>query len=331
MTALSLTHPTSKFNKHGYRLDRTDRRALTPILAESILGVDGAPPDDESADTSEGGVNSVSFDRSLKPAHRDHLVECMEDDRMFWEDVRIKVCRMKGKVYRVNGQHTCSARIQAKLASDPVISYDIYEANDERAMRNLYRYLDGGRTRGAGDKTVAALKGIPGFTEFTDRDLNSLAFGLRYHLGENKTQRRAISTDELLSTMLQKPAQRALVLHVGSLLRWNGKAKNSAHIRRAPVMGAIMATFLKAGETDANQFWHSVIDGEMLAATDPRSLLRSRLIEIAAQEGVRRGPTTDNSADFIWHICISAWNSWRSGSKRKSLSGPIADPRLEPQ
>ncbi|HCH59797.1 MAG TPA: hypothetical protein DEV73_04265 [Candidatus Zambryskibacteria bacterium] len=91
-------------------------------------------------------------------------------------------------------------------------------------------------------------------------------------------------------------------------------SRDYKHLLRAPVVGAMFATFNKASQI-AVEFWIPVATGTGIEKVgDPRLKLRNELQRAAVDSGM--GSHSDKkivSQEFMFRQCITAWNAFRDG------------------
>jgi hypothetical protein len=234
------------------------------------------------------------------------------------ESTQIITCAVsqgRGKraaTFRMNGQHT--AWMVLNLCKDDPdfalqgIEYLHYEAANDAAMRSLYATIDSGAPRTQGNRLVSMLAGRPEFEDIPKDILRRLGEGLSFWLwptrrsGDNaKTRASAMTGDYLETTQL-----------VGQFL-FEDQRNQAKHLLRAPVIGAMFATFNKApgnGKWSARKFWESVRSGASLEVEDPRMRL---FRELLATSLVDRGSAGKKrySREQLYIVCLYAWNAWR--------------------
>jgi len=257
-------------------------------------------------------------DRSLDNAHVDRLLKAMRRGTFRPEQVQIILCRCNGSWYRMNGQHTCWARIllEDKKYKCPVRILR-YSAANEQEMRQLYATIDRNKQRTKANVIQSYLYGSEFFPEFSKGVLKSLAEGFAvFKWGFGSRQNSAEHDGDEIAHMLRTDYL-DLALKVGHFLQ-NHKAR---HMKRSPVIAAMFMTFSKCVR-DAVSFWERVDDGAELSYADPRLTLRNELQTKAINAG-RGGGTYKHlvpGEDMLcW--CIHAWNAFRKGRDIKQLKG----------
>jgi hypothetical protein len=83
-------------------------------------------------------------------------------------------------------------------------------------------------------------------------------------------------------------------------------------MRRAPVVSAMYETFAKATKHSV-EFWHAVKVGTGFNdADDPRLRLRTALMS-SSTSSASAADKKKVEQEYIYRICITAWNAWRAG------------------
>src|SRR5436190_8943088 len=148
------TEPIYEISSLGSGLELKSRKTveLTQEFANSFL------------ETAE-----FTGDRPLRTSHVMFLCRQMEAAAFRWEQVNLMTCMWQGREYRMNGQHTCWARVYAELpkgARTPVAVLK-YAAEAEQDMRQLYATIDRGAPRNRGNVVVSYLSGRSEFPDYS--------------------------------------------------------------------------------------------------------------------------------------------------------------------
>lgn len=265
-------------------------------------------------------------DRPLNDKHVIFLTRQMKAGMFRWEQVQIIVCRYDGKDYRMNGQHTCWARLNMPEKNYPAPAQLLrYEAASEHDMRQLYASIDRNKARSSGNVVVSYLAGRQEFIQFNKRILRALAEALAFWKWDLESQRLLHTPDDRAYLMLTDHYQ--LTTKVGNFIN-SSKSADIKHLHRRPVIAAMYATFDKAPEIAA-QFWKAVALGEMLAKDDPRMQLRNKLLSSTIAAGGRAvtSDVTTTSSEEMFRWCILAWNAHRQGKPLKLFKVYLDTPR----
>ena len=306
----------------GYKLKSSTTVEFTPDFAEKFLSL------------SEFVVGDEKLDRNLDNQHAIRLAREMLGGRFLWEQVNLVTCVCDGITYRLNGQHCSWARLAAHDEGlDPKTRSPVrrlhYEAETVADMRRLYASLDRGKSRNNNNQVVAWLAGTEEFEGYSKQTLQLLAHGIGTWQWESKHTRKLHGGDERSLLLLTK--HHKVAMQVGTIIK-GAKPSDAKHVRRAPVIGAMFATFAKAPHM-ASEFWVTVRDGLGIGSkSDPRHTLRNLLLSSGLQKSVvANGDNKILLSEEMYRACIIAWNAWRQGRDLKQIRVNMADPRPEPR
>jgi hypothetical protein len=173
------------------------------------------------------------------------------------------------------------------------------------------------KARSTGNIVCSYLYDTPEWKGHSKSTLVKLAEALAFWLWEDETSRGKRDGDDravLLQTTYYNLGQK-----VGQFLE-QSKGVSAQHIRRRPVISAMLATFQKSAPV-AVEFWSAVRDGTGFGSkNDPRLVLRNMLTTSAICQG--RGASDDKksvSAEEVYRWCIYAWNASRRGDQVKQI------------
>lgn len=250
-------------------------------------------------------------DRPLKQSHVDHLVRHMQRGTFHPEWVTLITCRYNGKVYRMNGQHTAWARLEMPKAWECQVLMFEYEAQNEEDMRTLYSSIDRGSPRTKSNIINSYLVGCAEFDGVKAKTLAEVPRG--FGLWRWATQHERQQHDGDVIAFLLKSEHYDLAKKVCGFLD-KCSVREHRHMFRSPVVAAMFATFDKAPQI-AVEFWQPVSDGTGLTMRgDARLKLRNELMQTAV--GLGTGARSDKervTQEFMYRICIAAWNAFREG------------------
>lgn len=270
----------------GLTLVKMGKAKLTPELASKILE-----------------LTPFMEDRALINAHVEYLIKCIKRGTFLPELVNLITCDLNNLIYRINGQHTCWAYLLADMPGwEPAITVSHYHAASEADLRRLYSSVDRGKSRDKALVTRCLLHADNDFAGCSQRMVKMLTSGLQFLLGrDNRLDGEELAT--LLQTTYKDTAIRVAQW-------WQGILEQAEHLRRAPVAGAILATYGKL-PTKAHEFWDKVADGVGLEGkSDPRYVLRETLTRctLSFQLGKKNKSL---SPENMYMACIFGWNCWR--------------------
>lgn len=271
-----------------------------------------------------------TWDRGLEAVHVTFLSRHMDAGTFRWEQANLITCLLNGQEYRMNGQHTCWARIYADPAKFKAhggrapVQILHYEAETEDDMRQLYATIDRGKVRHRGQVVVSYLAGREQFDGLGRGLLRKLASGLAFWLWEEPNIRGLHSPDEVSYLLLTDHYKTAIAVG-GFLAACNAAA--GKHLLRQPVMGAMFATFDKLPQV-SKEFWPVVYDG--LGVTEKRDLrymLRNYLMLSSLSHG--KTELKQVSSEEMYRGCLLAWSNWRANKSVNHLQPSRLERRPE--
>jgi hypothetical protein len=266
---------------------------------------------------------TLPFERPLKNHHVAYLLDCMKRGTFRPEMCRLVTARVAedGKVYRMNGSHTCWARTympsdyacKAKLAH--------YNCDTLYDARQLYAAIDRGAPRNKGHIINVYLQGTEGFETFSARLVTLLSGGLAMHLWPDSASKRQRHDGDDMAYLIQTE-HRLLAVGVGAFVQKAVKAQDR-WMMRAPVVGAMFSTFARNEKLSA-EFWRAVVSGVgMSSVNDPRLRLRNALVGSRVHSQEAKVKSVPQVEMYAW--CVNAWNLWRAGQPCKVLKGTTGD------
>lgn len=267
-------------------------------------------------------------DRPLDTRHARFLSRQMEGNTFRWELVSLAVAACEetgGRIYRINGNHTIEARLLCNLPDNARCPAKLltYTCKTLQDVRQLYSTFDRGKVRSNRDVAVSYLYNTAGFQPYRKGIIVLLTQGLSVFLWPAEGVRTLHAKDEV--AYLVQTSYRDAAIGIGDVLNVN--AKKAKHLLRAPVIGAMYATFLRDPEAAAD-FWRKVRDGDNLPGqNDSRLLLRNLLLTSSIESG--RGEARCLHREEAYRLCVDAWNIQRKGSRRARLVGKMDGDRPE--
>lgn len=256
-------------------------------------------------------------ERAVRDQHVQYLYDEFIAGRFMWHQTSIASAVLNGETFRVNGQHTCWMRVNISEAHEPVkadVRQLIYEVKDIEQLKALYSTFDRGAPRTVGHVSTVMLLGTEAAAGIAPSYIKTLLAG--YRLFESEDWRKTKRPTELVESIKQKHS--AVFNTVGQFL--SEVYDHDIFIRRAGVIGAIFATFVKSVK-DGTEFWKPVCTGLGLEKlTDPRYRLRE-FLSMHGQSTVKRARQSV-SAEATYRIGIHCWNNWRDNVPIKSIKTP---------
>jgi hypothetical protein len=264
-------------------------------------------------------LGAVQGERPLRKGHVETLVAAMERGTFLFERADVSIAYVKGKTkpVRVNGQHTCAARLKMPAGFKCEISFLVYDVETERDLRKLYASIDRNAPRTKGHVIGTYLLSNPVLAGLPQHVLKVLPAGFALWRFPTKHDRTGVDGDAVAVSMLSEHVD--LVTFVGEVLE-KLDAKDDRHMFRAPVVAAMLATFNKV-KGPSKDFWGKIADGDGFSGRDdPRRLLRDALISTSIGAGGRSGSRRRAvSPEELYRGCLHAWNAWRKGEKLAHL------------
>lgn len=217
-------------------------------------------------------------------------------------------CEETGQSYRVNGKHT-SNLLSEEGALDGREFYAVvedYEADTLADVANLYSTFDSRQqTRTTGDINRSFASTIPELAEVDQTTINLFVTALAYHANPSLNYADA-----------RTPAERAEALFdnvdVCQWLLTIISHRSAMHLRRAPVVAAMIGTWHK-NRADATRFWEMVRDDTGPTPDAPDRKLSKWLILFRVKKGSRSDtPNRFKVGPREFYVkSILAWNAWR--------------------
>lgn len=312
----------------GEGLTLKNRRTveLTPTFAANFL-----------EQYAEFRVGDAKVDRTLDDNHVIHLAREMVGKTFLWEQVTLVLGELEGREYRLNGQHTTWARLYAEeqgLSKEVRCPVQLHRYNCATLgdMRRLYASLDAAKPRSQMDKIAALLAGSDDFPGYKRGHLALLAQGLAIWQWQSTTTRGLHRASERAYLLLKDHHKVALT--AGTIMR-ESKPVDFRHMKRASVMGAILATCQKAPNI-AVDFWRTVRDGIGLTdKEDPRLVLRNWLMTASLAGSGAMGPVAASAKQVtqeeMYRACIHAWNAYRGNRRIRHIRVSLTEDRPEPR
>lgn len=228
--------------------------------------------------------------------------------------VVLSTCELKGVTYKVNGQHTCWAKMFMPESYAPTVREIRYRVKTDEQLRNLYAVYDRGKVRTEGHLTKIKLVNTPAAEGIWSSNIEKLTAGMKYWLYPNKQERMRIRDSETAALVKHQHGQ--VFQNVGRFLQEHHDAR---HLVRQPVIGAMFDNFNKV-PTIAPDFWEKVATGLGLDdKRDPRYHLREFLTRVVMQKSPSASLKRLADSEEIYRICVQAWNHWRKGGAVQML------------
>lgn len=236
-------------------------------------------------------------------------------------------CKETGGTLRVNGKHTSTLfSSMAETLPEYYVTVEHYECDTLNDVARLYATFDSRMmSRTSRDINMSFAGTVPELANVSARVINVAVPGMSYHLqGHDQSGRvQAAEKAELLLEHVEFVVWLQSIC--GSDIK-RGRTKKNAdpemvdgqevrksaeHLRRAAVVGAMMATWFKSKD-NATKFWEAVRDetGEKNSLPD-RKLAAWLLKTGTANQGVTKEKLA--TPKEFYSRALHAWNAWRKG------------------
>lgn len=245
-------------------------------------------------------------ERQVIEGHVQTLFNQWMAGRFIWEHVILSTARHDGKLYRINGQHTCWMRVNIEKDIKPDVRYIEYGVQDDEQLRALYCVFDRARSRTSQHVFRASLMGTVSAAELWPSTLGTIATGFKLWKWE-KARYSCIEPSDVITLVEGE---------YNNLYRMVGVAWQELHdyvpLRKAACIAAMFATFSASAKASV-EFWNGVGTGLGLNEKhDARWQLR-KYLDTHSQSLRSLGKTV--SAEDVYRVCIMAWNKWRKNDK----------------
>lgn len=275
---------------------------------------------------------AFTAERPLRKKHVADLVKHMERGTFHWNLVTVITCRCReahdgqpsGTEFRMNGQHTCQARLHLAGSVRSPVKMVRYSAETQADLRRLYSTIDRGAPRTRSNVIASYIVGTDQFKGCPANIRKVLAPGMSMWKWESHHERQSHDSEDIAYLLLKE--ERSLVSAIVNFLA-PLSLDDTKHLRRAPVVAAMLETFCKSPE-HAGEFWISVATGlDIKSASDPRKRLHKLLLTTAVMAGAgahnkARLGTKVLAGEAMYRVCIGCWNAWREGRDVSTLRVP---------
>jgi hypothetical protein len=261
----------------------------------------------------------VNRDRSLANGWVDTLVTAMERGTFLLELVQLASCDLEGTTYRINGQHCCWARLDTKSISDGKVAILKYEASDLESMAKLYASFDRGRHR---VKTHVVSSYLGGEFDYLSQRMEQLLVTGMSSLLQAGTQQKMFDGDEVATQMLGP--WNVTCHHVAKMIP-EVVTQETQHMRRAPVMAAMLAT-TNTNPDKAVEFWRAVANGLGFLTPDTPGLRLRNWLMTSSIQGSGKGNRRQVRQEDMYRVCINLWNTSLAGREVQIVRVPTTRP-----
>lgn len=262
-------------------------------------------------------------ERPVSETHVQFLFDEWTAGRFMWHHILLASAELDGKIYRINGQHTCWMRVSIPKTFEPVkcVCRDmVYKVENEQQLRTLYSTFDRGKHRSVGHVSRVLLTDTEAARDLPSHVITKLVAGFKVFWTEdhNKLAEKGLNVNEIVGIISKNYS--SLFNVVGHWFRshYDMGGLSGMWLRRAGVLGAMLATFQKSVEA-ASEFWGPCVEGVGLdTRDDPRFQLREFMMTHSNNNTLSSTKTVVSTED-TYRVCINAWNKWRRKEKSQFL------------
>lgn len=213
----------------------------------------------------------------------------------------------QGKVYRMNGQHSSRAIVEAGegLPEKVVVHLDHYEPDGMEGMALLFRQFDArwsGRSRA---DVAGAYQGlVEPIAKCSKKRVKLAVEGIVwFHRTVEGVPTKA--GDDVYMLMHQEAYH--------DFIKWFDRilSVKTPELEKAPLAAAMYHTFVTS-ETGSQEFWSAVAKGDFVDDQTPGAVLSKDLVKIKEEK-------TPTKPGLLYAKCIKAWNAFRAGTKVRVL------------
>lgn len=252
----------------------------------------------------------IEHERKYSEEHAAKLATKMRARAFQWENVVIASAIIGNKEFKLNGQHTCGARLLCGGAiPNPQVRWNRYRVENQHEAAQIYRAYDNPIANRTWQHLFRVTCANNGMTKLASMKVLALAAAaLAFERGGMTAFGRCKLKGE---DRISLPIEDKDMVRMLDDLMGSGEVA-FAFVRREAVACAMLATIRKDSDA-AVRFWQAIRDGENLSRFDARLVLRNWLMRTSAANG-RGGTVGDRrKASFVemYTRCIHGWNAWR--------------------
>ena len=269
---------------------------VTQKLAQKYATMDGCPND-----------------RVMSESRMKHLRKIFESGQFRTCEWATACCLEDGNTYRVNGKHTSNVlAAMTPFPEDVSVIMTDYEVVDLEELAKLYSTFDPKESSKNSRDINWLVAGVsPEFKDIPKNVINLAVTALAFDKWEmaswNKTslERASCILDDI------KFVHFLAEIMIG----------DCRHIRRGPVVSAMVRTFRKS-QNDSKNFWEAVREENGELPTAPDRKLAKWLNRIRINMGANSRKTTSVEVVTFHEAvvrCIQFFNAWRKGEKVEKM------------
>ena len=251
-------------------------------------------------------MDPVKYERPIRDSWVEELAAKMANGLFRPEDVNINIaiCKWDGKERRLNGQHTCWARLELPASWRPKVQVVKYEVKNEDDYRILYAQKDHIAVRTRGHRDTVVLFDTPEYTGATAETCRYLMQGFAFWYGSwqrlTSEEQGKLLRNKFFNTGRKVAALIALV-----------KELKMTHLHRRQGVYAAMFETVEKLNGQAVDFWEKVIHGlQFKSQRDPAKVLDKYLRDVTVSGGGRKRSVT---TVHMYNVCVECFNCWKDG------------------
>lgn len=254
------------------------------------------------------GLPTFEGERTVVEGHVQNLYDVMQQGTFNPNLVTISTAVLKGRTYRINGQHTCWAVLTTKNA-EYTVRHVQYRVSNIEQLRLLYSTHDRLLPRTDAHLVKIQLVHTAEMDGIAPSTIQRLVPGLRLWMNERAMDQRRCNPQAIAAAV--RGPHNATFRKVAEY--YAKHVSTFTEIKRQAILAAMFATF-NVAPTKAPEFWDPVVTGLNLGAkTDARWALRDVIMKSCIQQkGSGKGRRQLGTED-LYRITILLWNKWREG------------------
>lgn len=264
----------------------------------------------------------IGVERAVSDRHVEFLAREMSQGHFLWDQASIDMveCGWDGGLRKLNGQHTCWARISLPESYEPTVQVNTWYVETENEWRELYSRFDRNWSRTAGHVIHVNMFDTAEFAGVSKSVLTKLASGYRmWRLLDDDF----VDDPEVIANELRTPPMPPLARHVirRIVAAASDKTTRVAFVR-APVIAAMLETFRRS-VAKSEDFWDKSLEGvKFTSKNDPSKRLRDWLMAATLSDrgGSSIGARRQVSRRDMWNMAVTLYNDHKAGRDRK---GPV--------
>jgi hypothetical protein len=249
-------------------------------------------------------------ERELDPKRVANLIERIKAKH--WLPCQWATVNFDGTKYRMNGQHSSSAMVEAaeELPDKVSLHLDHFDAATAEGMGMLFRQFDARISSRSKLDVSGAYQGL--IRELASLSKKKVKLGIEGAAWfERAIEGLPVQSGDELYEKLLRPAYHPFLRWVNGILV-HGKTRE---LEKVPVVASMYEMFLRS-ESGAQEFWSHVAKNDLADDSDPRSVLSRELTDAIDPE---KAAARFKPVEFFAK-CRKAWNAFRAGDKIRSLN-----------